>query len=84
MNTSDEEISRDQPGKYKIRIRGRLDQRWSKCLCDMKITTIEISCRCQDTFLTGELVDQAALMGVLNAVYNLGYPLLSVERSDDP
>jgi hypothetical protein len=32
------------------------------------------------TVLSGELVDQAALMGVLNAVYDLGHTLLKVER----
>ena len=32
------------------------------------------------TTLTGELVDQAALMGVLNSLYDMGYPLLKVER----
>lgn len=31
------------------------------------------------TTLTGELLDQAALMGVLNGLYSLGYALLSVE-----
>jgi hypothetical protein len=30
--------------------------------------------------LTGELRDQAALMGVLNALYDMGCPLLKVER----
>jgi hypothetical protein len=32
------------------------------------------------TTLTGELIDQAALMGVLNSLYDMGYPLLKVER----
>jgi hypothetical protein len=32
------------------------------------------------TTLTGELVDQAALVGVLNSLYDMGYPLLKVER----
>jgi hypothetical protein len=32
------------------------------------------------TTLTGELTDQAALMGVLYSLYDMGYPLLKVER----
>ncbi len=32
------------------------------------------------TTLSGELIDQAALMGVLNSLYDMGYPLLKVER----
>jgi hypothetical protein len=35
------------------------------------------------TTLTGELTDQAALMGVLNTVYDLGFTLLKVERLAD-
>jgi hypothetical protein len=31
------------------------------------------------TILTGRVVDQAALLGVLNNAYDLGFPLLSVE-----
>ncbi|GIK54442.1 MAG: hypothetical protein HND44_05545 [Chloroflexi bacterium] len=34
------------------------------------------------TTLTGRLVDQAALLGVLNSVYSLGMPLLSVDCLD--
>jgi hypothetical protein len=36
------------------------------------------------TTLSGELSDQAALMGVLNALYDMGFPLLRVERFGPP
>ena len=32
------------------------------------------------SILTGELMDQADLLGVLNFLYNTGHPLLSVKR----
>ena len=32
------------------------------------------------TVLTGRFVDQAALAGVLNTLYDMGFPLLKVER----
>jgi hypothetical protein len=35
------------------------------------------------TTLTGELIDMAALMGVLNTVYDLGFTLLKVQRLAD-
>ena len=70
---------------YRIKIKGYLDSSWSEQLGGV---TIEHTLDAEDvseTMLTGELVDQAALFGVLNNLYSLGFPLLSVEselRSD--
>ena len=70
----------DIPASYRIRIEGRLDQRWSEYLCGMAISSIKRTGRPTVTTLTGELTDMAALMGVLNTVYDLGFTLLKVEK----
>jgi len=36
------------------------------------------------SLLTGEVIDQAALMGVLSTLYDMGFPLLKVERLQTP
>lgn len=66
----------DQPAWYRVRLQGVLDSDWSTFLQGMDVVRVEDS---TVTVLVGEVMDQAALMGVLNFVYNLGYPLLSVE-----
>ena len=66
------------PGSYAIRAQGRLDATWSDQLGGMRIT-VTGSGRHSVTILVGRLTDQAALLGVLNTLYELGLPLLSVE-----
>jgi len=69
----------DRSGKYRIRVQGSLDERWSDRLGGMRITRDSE----QVTSLIGILVDQAALAGVLNTLYELHLTLLSVEYLDD-
>ena len=70
----------DQPGIYAIYIAGRLDTSWSERLGGLTIT-YEVDEE-QDggtvTVLYGCLPDQAALFGVLTALYNTRYPILFV------
>jgi hypothetical protein len=65
-------------GTYAIRVQGHLDATWSNRLSGMRIT-VSGSGRHAVTVLFGHLIDQAALLGVLNALYELGLPLLSVD-----
>jgi hypothetical protein len=67
-----------EPGTYTIRVQGHLDATWSDQLGGMRITVSGTSRRAV-TVLFGHHVDQAALLGVLNALYELGFPLLSVD-----
>lgn len=71
-------LSLAAPGTYTIRVQGHLDETWSNRLGGMRIT-VSGTGRHAVTVLFGPLVDQAALLGVLNALYELGLPLLSVE-----
>jgi hypothetical protein len=68
----------DGPARYTIRVEGHLSPDWSARLGGLGITTTPGGVPV--TELTGELRDQAALLGVLNALYELGLPLLAVVR----
>ena len=65
-----------EPGLYEIRIKGHLDDRWADWFGGLTITLVDNG----DTLLTGSVVDQAALHGLLKKVRDLGMPLLSVIR----
>ena len=66
----------DQAGLYEIRIRGHLDDQWTAWFEELTLTLEDNG----DTLLTGPVVDQAALHGLLRKVRDLGMPLLSVNR----
>ena len=72
----------DQPGNYRIRVRGFLDESWSERLGGMYITTSNRGDRKTVVTLVGRVQDQAELSGVLNTLYELHLPLLSVEYLD--
>lgn len=63
-----------QPGVYQIRIGGHLSPQWADWFAGLTITLEEDG----STLLSGPLVDQAALHGILKKVRDLGMPLLSV------
>ncbi len=59
---------------YKIRVKGHLDGRWSDWFDGLEITNLENG----ETMLSGDLVDQAALHGVLAKVRDLNLALVAV------
>jgi hypothetical protein len=71
------------PATYQISVQGNLPEGWSDRLGGMTITVICEADQAPVTTLSGELRDQAALLGVLNTLYDLHLPLLSVECMTD-
>ena len=67
-------INPKEPMVYHIRIKGHLDEQWSDWFGGLAIKPQENG----DTILTGPVVDQAALHGVLKKVRDAGLPLLAV------
>ncbi|PWT70542.1 MAG: hypothetical protein C5B60_11965 [Chloroflexi bacterium] len=65
-----------QPQVYQIRIKGHLGHQWTDWFEGLSITLTDNG----ETLLTGPLVDQAALHGVLKKVRDLALPLVSVNR----
>ena len=66
----------DESGLYEIRLKGHLGDRWADWFEGLTITREDNG----DTLLTGPVVDQAALHGLLKKVRDLGMPLISVNR----
>lgn len=66
----------DQPMIYQIRLQGHLSDQWANWFEGMTITLKDNG----HTLLTGLVVDQAALHGLIRKVRDLGVPLLSVTR----
>ena len=61
---------------YRITIKGYLDSEWSDWFDGLTITIVDNG----ETILTGPIVDQTALHGVLIKIRDLGLPLLSLTR----
>jgi hypothetical protein len=70
------------PTTYRIRVKGHLAVRWEAWFEAMTITPLANG----DSLLTGPVIDQAALHGILKRIRDLGLPLISVEQaeSDQP
>lgn len=68
-------IELDTPGTYRIRVQGKLDERWFDRLDNMSITSDTRADELSVTILVGHMPDKATLSGVLNALYDLRLPL---------
>ncbi len=81
MKTPPSNLSVISPAKYKISVVGVLDGSFSARLGGLTIHNVESDRTTGKPVvtLTGQLADQAALLGVLNALYNLHMPLIAVE-----
>ena len=64
---------------YRIRVRGRLDPELSDRLSGMDIENLTRSNGSFESVLEGHVVDQAALVGILNKLYELHLPVISAD-----
>ena len=76
-------IARDEPVSYQIQVQGRLSQTWADYLGSMDVSVSGEREQAVTTLL-GQVRDQAALMGLLNSLYYLGFSLLSLEYQANP
>lgn len=76
-NKLDPKTDPDQPLVYQIRLQGHLGRNWTHWFGEVTITLEDNG----ETLLTGQVVDQAALHGLLRKVRDLGLPLISVTRA---
>ena len=67
-----------EPRLYEIRLKGHLHNRWAEWFDGLTITREDNG----ETLLSGPVVDQAALHGLLRRVRDLGLPLVSVIQVD--
>src|SRR5215472_17578384 len=73
-NAINSESDPGHPMIYQIRIEGHLGHEWADWFEGLTLTLEDNG----ETLLTGPVVDQAALYGLLRKVRDLGIPLLSV------
>ena len=64
---------------YEIRVQGQLNSRWSEWLEGLELKSSENG----ETTLSGPIVDQAALMGILNKLSRLNLALLSLNEVNE-
>ncbi len=67
------------PATYRIRVQGFLEKRWAERLGGMNISARSREGQAPVTVLVGRMRHQAELMGVVNSLYELQLPILSVE-----
>ena len=65
---------RHEPGRYEVRLKGHLDQRWAAWFDGLSLSRETDG----TTIIHGPVADQAALHGLLQKVRDTGLPLLSV------
>jgi len=74
------EYSFDLPAHYRITVTGVLDSSWVERYWGMTSSLVELKDEPDQMVLVGEVTDQAALIGIFNALYNKGHTVVLVER----
>jgi hypothetical protein len=75
-NESNSSGEKAQPMIYQIRVQGHLDRKWADWFSSLSITSLTNG----ETLLTGPVLDQAMLHGLLRKVRDAGLPLVAVIR----
>jgi hypothetical protein len=64
---------------YRVCVQGAIERSWADLFGGMKVTYRNLATPNALTVLTGDVLDQAELIGLLNRLYGLGLPLVSVQ-----
>ena len=83
LNKSLSEFSFRKPAVYKIIVQGELDESWSGRLAGLQIKVERSKDKKPITVLIGQMNDQSALSGVLTALYDSHFPIISVNLLND-
>ena len=73
-------VPMDMPATYRICITGYLECELAERLWGMVSSPVEKIAETEQTVFVGEVADQAVLVGIINALYNSGHTVVSVER----
>ena len=83
MMTIEPSLQKNQKASYEIQMIGCISQRWAGWFGDMTILNIdEGNLGCIST-VSIEVVDQAALLGILHKLHSLGFSLVEVRLSEE-
>ena len=67
----------EAPSLYQIEVKGTLDDSWSDWFDSFTVTQED-----GKTLLVGQVIDQAALLGIMAKINDLGLVILSVKRRE--
>ncbi len=81
MKRARSQVGISEPATYEIRVSGWISERWTDWFAGLAIAHEGEAQTGSTTRLVGEVTDQAALLGLLQALYTLGLPLLEVKRT---
>ncbi len=73
-------VASTEPAIYEIRIGGYLDRQRASQLGELTLTHLPGG----ETLLSGPVVDQAALFGLLSRIRDMGIALIALQRLDPP
>ena len=78
-----DKLNPNAPARYQIIVQGMLSDKWSDWFGEMEIMPLKNESSNIQTMLSGRVLDQAELQGMLNKLQDLGLPLESVEYITD-
>jgi hypothetical protein len=79
MGKPKQRVNMFDPAIYRIRINGRLGERWSEYFGAQSMSVEEDEAGLSSTTLVSVPIDQAGLVGMINHLNGLGLPVVSVE-----
>ena len=70
----------DSPATFRIRVRGRLNQDWINSLWENMVVDCDAGGQDVESIVQGVVIDQAQLLGIVNALYSRGYQVIALEE----